>query len=63
MVAVNRNRIRSLFIFIINQLLTINDPKFSEIFRNFSEFLYSGLFSYITIKLNLTFISQQKLEY
>ncbi|APZ66201.1 hypothetical protein LFZ43_09715 [Salmonella enterica subsp. enterica serovar Wandsworth str. SA20092095] len=38
------------------------DP-FSEIFRNFSEFLYSGLFGYITIKLNLTFISQQKLEY
>ncbi|EAA4233929.1 hypothetical protein DOB02_20290, partial [Salmonella enterica subsp. enterica serovar Uganda] len=33
------------------------DP-FSEIFRNFSEFLYSGLFGYITIKLNLTFISQ-----
>ncbi|CDF54131.1 hypothetical protein BN855_19540 [Salmonella enterica subsp. enterica serovar Bovismorbificans str. 3114] len=41
---------------IINKLLTINDPKFSE-------FRYSGLFGYITIKLNLTFISQQKLEY
>ncbi len=52
MVAVNRNRIRSLFIFLIKQLLMINDPKFSE-------FLYSGLFGYITIKLNLTFISQQ----
>lgn len=34
-----------------------------EIPRNFLEFLYSGLFGYITIKLNLTFISQRKLEY
>ncbi|ESF75384.1 hypothetical protein SEEPB962_11137, partial [Salmonella enterica subsp. enterica serovar Paratyphi B str. ATCC 51962] len=31
----NRNRIRSLFIFLIKQLLMINDPKFSEIFPNF----------------------------
>ncbi len=52
MIAVNRNRIRSLFIFLINKLLTINDPKFSE-------FLYSGLFGYITSKSSLTFLLQQ----
>lgn len=35
MIAVNRNRIRSLFVFPINQLIAVNDPKFSEIFPNF----------------------------
>ncbi len=52
MIAVNRNRIRFLFIFLINKLFTINDPKFSE-------FLYSGLFGYITSKSSLTFLLQQ----
>ncbi|EBU9228764.1 hypothetical protein DPP92_04665 [Salmonella enterica subsp. enterica serovar Havana] len=44
-------------------LFSLQIKQLKTLVRNLSEFLYSGLFGYITIKLNLTFISQQKLEY
>ncbi|ECO1797994.1 hypothetical protein PL29_23320, partial [Salmonella enterica] len=53
MVAVNRNRIRSLFVFPINQLLAVNDPKFFRIsvFRSF--WLYHN-----QIKFNIYFTTK-----
>lgn len=51
----NRNRIRSLFVFLINQLLMINNPKFSRIsvFRAFS--LYQ-----IQIQFNISFTAKSE---
>lgn len=56
MIAVNRNRIRSLFIFLINQVIKNVCPKMSEICPNFC---IRSFFLYITTKSDLTFLKQK----